>query len=487
MFDFDFEELPPEEEPPEPTPVPCASATAAPAVASSYRHTYPSKTGPPSFHAASSVPQVFQPFSEPRIYAVLASTVVLREAPAHEAGWRSVRQKGELIQVLGSSGPWLRLAATESALDGVAPATLWLHCRVAEDRGARSQATARAALQLFRGIAAPEVEKLHVGESSVQELDHDFALGLYTQTIVDRCSDNFAPPLGCLTVDPRRLAGAFQPVVHGPGGAQVRAIRKLQDGPAGFDSWQVLAARSFRHGSVVEVCPLLATSSRAYTLCKVLNSRIVSCTESKALPLGFGAIYGRARSRDEANVQYGVISSEGLMVIHTSREVAKGEELTFSLDALPLYLEGDARLPSWSPNRALQVGLTASAVQWAKSPVHMRGVFAPADFEEGDILELAPAVVLEELVDGVFDDYTMEFNEPWGTGAAGKKKKFSVLALGFGALYNHKDPGYNVIWGWLGGFGLVEYRAAKAIKEGEELFITYGAAYWTSRSQTASG
>jgi len=213
----------------------------------------------------------------------------------------------------------------------------------------------------------------------------------------------------------------------------------------------------------------------------------VPCAGRRALPLGLGCLYRRAH---EANLYLGASASAGVLVVHAARGLDAGEELVLSCDAMPRYLEreilqmqarGIAGAIVPRPWPALHAGLTAGAIRWGRSHVHNRGVFAAAAFDVGDIVELCPAIVLDQAADGAFDDFTMEFDDSWGPDASGKS--FSVLSLGFGALYNHRDPGFNVAWGWLGGFGLVEMRASREIEEGEELFISYGPAYWRSRGK----
>uniref|UniRef100_A0A7S4VAH6 SET domain-containing protein n=1 Tax=Alexandrium monilatum TaxID=311494 RepID=A0A7S4VAH6_9DINO len=439
-------------------------------------------------------PGQYEAFKEPRIFTVLARVAILRQSPSMDAPWRGVRQPGELVQAVGAYGAWLCLGAMESALDGAGSDSLWLHTVTGEEGRCSAEAArlASAALLLFRGIpggGAEDGSHPSAGHNALEEVDQSMALALYTQMVIERCSDTFAPPQGCMTVDPRRLAGAFTPTICAPGPAQLRARREQRPrGDCGLDPWRVFATSRISRGEAVETCPLLVAKTRTCQRSSALSERLVSCGGGRALQLGIGCLYRRVGSPHEANVSLGVSGSSGVAVLRAARDVHAGEELLLGKDAQPQDLDGEvwrtegggigAFVP-WSPRPALQAGLTAGAVRWGRSPVHERGVFAAVPFETGDVVELCPAIVLDEAASGVFDDFTMEFSDMWGQGRL--QKKFSVLALGFGALYNHRDPGFNVVWGWLEGFGVVEMRAVRDIEEGEELFISYGEGYWASR------
>jgi len=100
-----------------------------------------------------------------------------------------------------------------------------------------------------------------------------------------------------------------------------------------------------------------------------------------------------------------------------------------------------------------------------------RGVFANRNFEPGETLELAPYI--EDDTDnfkGIIRDYIFSKN--------GSKER-SVVAFGFGSMYNHSDTP-NVRWEVTD--ENLKIQCIKPIKKDEEVFITYGDQYWKTRT-----
>ena len=100
-----------------------------------------------------------------------------------------------------------------------------------------------------------------------------------------------------------------------------------------------------------------------------------------------------------------------------------------------------------------------------------RGVFAARSFVEGEEVEVCPTVeVPRDEVDGVLSDYVFD---------SVRVKGGVVLVLGYGMLYNHADDP-NMEYDQ-DDEGVVTFSASRAISEGEELTITYGDDWWSSR------
>ena len=102
-----------------------------------------------------------------------------------------------------------------------------------------------------------------------------------------------------------------------------------------------------------------------------------------------------------------------------------------------------------------------------------RGVFANKDFKQGEIIEVCPLIT----------DYKKNFSNSKIADYTFKSKFKSdqeVIVFGMCSMYNHsnkfnvhhtQDP-ENMI-----------YTASRDIKNGEELYVSYGDDYWTARKK----
>jgi uncharacterized protein len=97
-----------------------------------------------------------------------------------------------------------------------------------------------------------------------------------------------------------------------------------------------------------------------------------------------------------------------------------------------------------------------------------RGVFTIADLEEGEVIEIAPVIVMDKKQRALLDqtllhDYIFE----WG----GDRKQ-CCMALGYVALYNHS---YQANCEYEMNFKkqLIAIKTIRPVKAGEELFINY--------------
>jgi SET domain-containing protein len=93
------------------------------------------------------------------------------------------------------------------------------------------------------------------------------------------------------------------------------------------------------------------------------------------------------------------------------------------------------------------------------------GVFAIDDIKEGEIVEVAPLIVLkfEELIDTNWNtlfDYYFWMDD------------YVVLALGYGSIYNHSENS-NIEYEIMADKRMIKFIANKNIKSGEELFFNY--------------
>ncbi len=94
-----------------------------------------------------------------------------------------------------------------------------------------------------------------------------------------------------------------------------------------------------------------------------------------------------------------------------------------------------------------------------------KGVFAKENIKKGEVIEVAPAIILEhvELLDTKWNtlfDYYFWLEE------------FVVLALGFGSLYNHSDKP-NAKYSIDKKKKEIKFTALKDIKKGKEIFFNY--------------
>ncbi len=109
----------------------------------------------------------------------------------------------------------------------------------------------------------------------------------------------------------------------------------------------------------------------------------------------------------------------------------------------------------------------------AKSKIGGRGVFAGRDYKKGEIVEITPCVAdnITAFNRGILKDYIFSHKIP-----------FHVLSFGYGSMYSHKDdPNLSYAIGETDDDLHMTFTAKKDIKKDEELFISYGNTWWTSR------
>lgn len=101
------------------------------------------------------------------------------------------------------------------------------------------------------------------------------------------------------------------------------------------------------------------------------------------------------------------------------------------------------------------------------SSIHGRGVFATRDFQEGEVVEICPVLVVsEEEIEFLDKTELTNYRYAWGDGAA--------LALGYGSLYNHSSKANAEHCRSGEESTVMEIVAVREILAGEEITISYG-------------
>lgn len=109
-----------------------------------------------------------------------------------------------------------------------------------------------------------------------------------------------------------------------------------------------------------------------------------------------------------------------------------------------------------------------SAIYFAPSQVHGKGVFAARDIEPDEIIEICPVLLISKtelpyLRQTILDDYYFD----WGDSG-----ELFAVCLGYGSLYNHSyQP--NAEYGMDFAAQTIDFYALKPIAAGEEIFVNY--------------
>ncbi len=97
-----------------------------------------------------------------------------------------------------------------------------------------------------------------------------------------------------------------------------------------------------------------------------------------------------------------------------------------------------------------------------------RGVFARSNIKKSELIEICPVIGISEsdtsnLIESILVTYFYYF---------GRKKERSVVALGFGSIYNHSySP--NALYKEKYKDQVIEFWTLKEIKKGEEITVSY--------------
>lgn len=102
-----------------------------------------------------------------------------------------------------------------------------------------------------------------------------------------------------------------------------------------------------------------------------------------------------------------------------------------------------------------------------KSTIHGYGVFADKNIRKGEKLEES-YFILSDCEDDILIDFIFD--------AGGR----SAVILGYGSLYNHSENP-NAEYSINRRTKITTFKASRAIKKGEEIFISYGDEWFSSR------
>jgi uncharacterized protein len=114
------------------------------------------------------------------------------------------------------------------------------------------------------------------------------------------------------------------------------------------------------------------------------------------------------------------------------------------------------------------VGLQHAEIYFGPSELHGRGVFAAADIQAGEVIEICPVLIFNKtelpfVRQTMLDNYYFD----WGT-----EGEFFAVCLGYGSLYNHEyEP--NAEYGMDFEAETIDFYAIKPIKAGEEITVNY--------------
>lgn len=111
----------------------------------------------------------------------------------------------------------------------------------------------------------------------------------------------------------------------------------------------------------------------------------------------------------------------------------------------------------------------------AKSKIGGRGVFSGRCYKKGEIVEISPCITdnISAFNRGILKDYVFSHKLP-----------LHVLSFGYGSMYSHSDkPNLSYSVNGTDKDLHMIFIAKKDIKKDDELFISYGKTWWTSRTE----
>lgn len=112
-----------------------------------------------------------------------------------------------------------------------------------------------------------------------------------------------------------------------------------------------------------------------------------------------------------------------------------------------------------------------------KSQVNELGVWAIDNFIDNEIVEVCPVILFDkkDIEGNAMLDYVFKIDD-----------NQYAFALGAGTLYAHRNQS-NVRWNYDPVKKSIIFRTSRPIKQGEELFISYGKDYFKSRNTSMKG
>ena len=110
-----------------------------------------------------------------------------------------------------------------------------------------------------------------------------------------------------------------------------------------------------------------------------------------------------------------------------------------------------------------------------------RGLFATKDFNEGEIIEECPTLMLDAN-DMSNETYLHNYFFSGNFKDQEELENKRLVAFGYCSMINHSDEKQNCTWKVSPDNSTVSMYAIRDIKKGEELFSNYGEEYWNSKN-----
>lgn len=109
------------------------------------------------------------------------------------------------------------------------------------------------------------------------------------------------------------------------------------------------------------------------------------------------------------------------------------------------------------------------------SSIADKGVFAVDHIEEGEVVEVAPLLLVKksDVQNTPVMDYVFKITDDQ-----------YAIAFGYASMYNHRNQP-SVTWKIDEDKKEIKFTAIRDIASGEEIFISYGKAYWQTRDISA--
>ena len=132
--------------------------------------------------------------------------------------------------------------------------------------------------------------------------------------------------------------------------------------------------------------------------------------------------------------------------------------------------------------------LSPTKIIIADSKVHGRGVFSTQKILKGEIVERCPLIQMEYRSKYQLDPKIFEYmyaQPPCKCKDCDNHGMIFHMVLGYGMMYNHQDIP-NTVWKFNYRQLLADVICTKDINPGEEIFVSYGAVYFTNKSKIES-
>lgn len=261
----------------------------------------------------------------------------------------------------------------------------------------------------------------------------------------------------------------------------------------------MIANKNFRAGEVVERCYCLPVEkTHIPSSAQLLPEYLFRSAAALLFPFGWALLYNRAAREGDHNVscahevrkdRQGKVRH--YVLLRARMEVLQNTELLLSCSSVAggmpsVALEACGARPP-KPYMSEPFDFVDGVLPYSTglkvkySKLHGNGVYAKKAFKEGEMVEFAPSVLLMNTeMGGLLADYRYS--------AESLREGLFRVVLGCGSIYNHSavpNLGYRRVR--VDGTseavqGLsVCYYAKRDIAAGEEMLISYGKTWWSSR------